>query len=31
VRIGGFSGLFVACDPAVQDEIISRRRHTSNG
>jgi len=27
VRIGGFSGLFVACDPAVQDEIISRRRH----
>lgn len=27
VRIGGFSGLFVACSPAVQDEIISRHRH----
>lgn len=31
VRIGGFSGLFVACDPAVQDEIISRRRHAGAG
>jgi formate C-acetyltransferase len=29
VRIGGFSGPFVACSPDVQDEIISRQRHRS--
>ena len=29
VRVGGFSGVFVECDPALQDEIISRRRHRS--
>lgn len=27
VRIGGFSGRFVACSPELQDEIIARRRH----
>jgi pyruvate-formate lyase len=27
VRIGGYSGRFVACAPELQDEIIRRRRH----
>ena len=27
VRVGGFSARFVALDPAVQDEIITRHRH----
>ncbi|MFZ4396168.1 MAG: pyruvate formate lyase family protein [Kiritimatiellia bacterium] len=27
VRIGGYSGQFVACAPEVQDELINRRRH----
>ena len=29
VRVGGYSARFVALDRAIQDEIISRRRHTA--